>query len=439
MQDIVDVINRYFDEGLTPEEEEILFKKVAEDAELRNVFNQHLQLNMMTVRDASIITPPIETTEGIFKTLGFKIPNNTSRFKTGFTKIGISLAVLIFASLLSVTTISISELIQGNNVSETTITNIPKKANNSMKHLFNYSNNINNLENNNDNTSNIDKYNDNVSENTGSNKVGLTYSQKAQALLKSLYGKKSSDLQDEALSTENIDILTDTDNNTDETNKVFEVKNLLSAALPTTNNDYNINKITANNSNYALTAANSLTSSMEESLSEFNKIYGNSYSKPTYILLLNKAVVQNNKLSNISENNALWNNIDLSLSYNISQSHSIGASIGWKDFSQTFNRTIGKNQYQQQQVPMLFYGALLYAYDFSNIISTKNINPYIQVSAGGTSIGPIMGIDLGTNVNVYRNMGVSAAAGYNLLFYNVENKIYNSDKLGLKFGVFYGF
>ena len=441
MQDIIDIINRYFDEGLPQNEEEILFKELSDSQEVRNIFNQHLKLNITTFRDISNITPPIETTEEIFKTLGFSIPNNVythSKIKSGAIKIGVSLLILFFASLLSVTTIGISELIVGNKITaEKMLKNISKKTNNSMKYLFNYSNNI--------------KNNDDIkiNDNNENDLVGLTYKQKAQNLLKNIYGKnidnlnmKKSEFNDfnnvnseydnlnNNFSDNNVNNINNNSNNT-----LFELDNMLSASLK---NDYDILKNNYNNLNNSSLNSSLLTPN-ENSNNKIN--LNNIYikQKPTYIFLLNKAITQNSTLKNIEANNAFWNNLDFNLLYNINNYHSVGIIIGWKDFAQTFNRTIGNHKFKQQQIPMLFYGSLLYSYDFSNILSLNNFTPYLQASLGGTSIGPILGINLGTNVDIYRNFGLSLTSEYNILFYNVENTIYNSDKLGLKFGIFYGF
>jgi len=64
------LIHRFFDEGVSPDEEHILFSALAADPELRREFNQHLKISSFIKHDLSVTTPPAEVTGAVFTALG---------------------------------------------------------------------------------------------------------------------------------------------------------------------------------------------------------------------------------------------------------------------------------------------------------------------------------------------------------------------------------
>jgi hypothetical protein len=61
-----EMIHAYFDEGLDGFLEDVLFEKLAQSAELRREFTEHLRLHQIIQQDAAASTPPVDVTRAIF-------------------------------------------------------------------------------------------------------------------------------------------------------------------------------------------------------------------------------------------------------------------------------------------------------------------------------------------------------------------------------------
>ncbi len=431
MTKLIDDINKYFDEGLASEAEEVFFHKLAQSQEAREIFNQHLRLNIGVFHDATNIAPPIESTAYIFDKLGIALPaSNTmnTKIKKGSKKLLIALLILIFASLISIATLGVVEILRGNNAQQTIIENVSKQdRQHKLLHSF-----FNHIETDNSEVKELGT--------KGMNKIGqnLSRKQKSSKLLESIYGKQK---RDKAMSDKNLANV--------EENKIIlanknasldEIGNMSTLSL--TRENYMVDERLQDKETKSYFSKDLLTpisNNGNSHTSALEDIYHRENRYTTYRIALNKLFLQNGQIANIEANNALWNNASLSFSYNLSKSHTLGAELGWQDFSQNFSRKIGPNQFKQNQVPMFFYGRFLYSYNFSQLLTLDKLQPYLKLSIGGTSVGPIVGSEIGAYFNIYRNYGLILSGNFDMLFYNVENKIYNSDKFGLKLGAYYGF
>ena len=70
------IIHQYLDTGVDGSTEEMLFAKLANDEALRSEFNRQVQLHLIAQNDMNSISPPMDVTSGIFKSLGFEIPTH---------------------------------------------------------------------------------------------------------------------------------------------------------------------------------------------------------------------------------------------------------------------------------------------------------------------------------------------------------------------------
>lgn len=71
------LIHDYLDIGLDETKEQALFAELAVNPDLRYEFNSQVKLSNIANNDMNIISPPMETTNAIFSTLGFTIPNSS--------------------------------------------------------------------------------------------------------------------------------------------------------------------------------------------------------------------------------------------------------------------------------------------------------------------------------------------------------------------------
>lgn len=424
MKAITDDINRYFDEGLNSAEEENLFKELANSAEARDVFNQHLKLNMGMLRDAIMISSPAESTEYIFNKLGFSTPNSSNinkKLKKGSKKLLVAILILMFASLVSVTILGLFEALRGGDTSQPSLMQTIYDDNKIINSLFNLSDN-----------KNIEKNTENKVNKIGQ---GLTRKQKTQKLLEAIYGNPTGEqakLENET-GRESSELML-----ASKQNFLNEIDNILSLSLKKATP---ISSESILDTDKTFFSQNLLTPTDEQENDRLKKIEEDyiSTNKTIYNISLNKGLIQNSYMPEVQQTNSFWNNANLRFSYNLTDEHALGAEIGWKDFPQTFSRTIRQNTFNQQQFPMFLYGKFLYSYNLANLLTLEKIQPFTQLSLGGTSVGPIIGLDLGAYLNIYNNSGIVVSGNFDMLFYNVENKIYNSDKIGLKLGIFYGF
>ncbi len=87
----------------------------------------------------------------------------------------------------------------------------------------------------------------------------------------------------------------------------------------------------------------------------------------------------------------------------------------------------------------MIWFAATYRMTFKDVLVSHIFYPYAQLSAGGTSVGPITKLQGGVVWNVFAtvNINLGAEAGY--LFYNVNGNILTSNKIGFTGGVTIGF
>ncbi|MFC2130213.1 hypothetical protein ACFLSQ_02140 [Bacteroidota bacterium] len=70
------LIHEYLDGQLNMVREDVLFAELAQNSELRVDFNQQVQLQNVALSDMRTISPPADSTNVIFSSLGFAIPSN---------------------------------------------------------------------------------------------------------------------------------------------------------------------------------------------------------------------------------------------------------------------------------------------------------------------------------------------------------------------------
>ncbi|MFH1049642.1 MAG: hypothetical protein V1779_01785 [bacterium] len=69
------LIHEYLDSQLNAVNEDVLFAELAKNPDLRVEFNQQVQLQNVAMSDMRTISPPAESTNAIFTSLGFSIPS----------------------------------------------------------------------------------------------------------------------------------------------------------------------------------------------------------------------------------------------------------------------------------------------------------------------------------------------------------------------------
>jgi hypothetical protein len=141
--------------------------------------------------------------------------------------------------------------------------------------------------------------------------------------------------------------------------------------------------------------------------------------------------------SSIEANSLIYANTAFGASYKYTRNHNFGIEFGYENFSQQFTLEGGTLKYDQNPL-MLWYGGFWnYTPQALNIAGV--IQPYSQLFAGGTSVGPLVKAQAGISVNILRNVYLNIGAEYGMLIYKVENNYYNSRNIGGTMGLQFSF
>ncbi|MDT8324680.1 MAG: hypothetical protein RRA94_11240, partial [Bacteroidota bacterium] len=88
-----ELLHRFFDEGLEDSLEDVLFERMAVDAELRREFLQHQKLHHVIQEDVTGITTPSHVSQQLFMSLGLTPPDSSAPPAAGLGKrIGAAMA-----------------------------------------------------------------------------------------------------------------------------------------------------------------------------------------------------------------------------------------------------------------------------------------------------------------------------------------------------------
>ncbi len=104
-----DLIHKYFDEGLDGTSEDVLFERMANDADLRKEFAEHMKIHSFVKQDVMHITTPAVVTHGIFEQLGLHIPaveNAVGITATWFQRVGTAIAAYVPYAITALMTTS---------------------------------------------------------------------------------------------------------------------------------------------------------------------------------------------------------------------------------------------------------------------------------------------------------------------------------------------
>jgi hypothetical protein len=416
------MIHEYLDTGLNGAEEDALFQALAQDQSLRGEFEQQLSMMKIASNDMNNISPPIESTNAVFSSLGFSIPSDSTEapVSEGSRKPGASIfASASGVSILSVFSDNLSTLASvaiAATISTLLFMNFDMKLNSGNSELTgvtlaqNYYDDASHssipIVSSTDNTSN-ESSNQNYSENASNNYVA------------SIYTEDSNE--------NNSNIINETENNQ-------EISSL--------NNDL----VESNSSNVEKT-----TSSINQDISsngyarvKVNMI--NHDSQPVVPLSINRGnyveetgfAIELRGASN-TDQSELLNDMMIGVNFEIVDDlHAIGL-IGSEQYVVRTSNPLTPNEqvtYSNESMTSFNLG-LRYAPD--ELILSGLITPYVQITGGGLSDGFAMGAESGLMFNLNNTYSIMVGYGANYAKYNFESRLYNTSKNGINFGMRYSF
>lgn len=125
-------------------------------------------------------------------------------------------------------------------------------------------------------------------------------------------------------------------------------------------------------------------------------------------------------------------NSAVSLTYRLNESEEIGATVGQERFYQHFQEiAINNDTLDYQQNPLLFWGGITYRRQF--LRSTK-LNPWVQLMAGGTRIGPTARVGVGLQYQLTPVLRLFAGGELSGLLYSQSSEQHLASKYGLTYG-----
>ncbi|MDQ1267092.1 MAG: hypothetical protein QG635_2245 [Bacteroidota bacterium] len=448
-------IHEYFDGGLNDPEKDALFMKIGSDSGMRTEFEQQLRLQMIAQNDMNSITPPFESTNLIFSSLGFSIPANqnwggSSGIKpkdnalAKFWKRNLSMILTAFVASLvtALLFISYQDGIFGGGGSGSAVRNaIPlvssvenSDASKSNAGIDKHENVL--MQNNSENLIRIGTGNNSNIAKNGYTSGSRRYSGRNSNNASSKSGSGSSF----ALNNDNSG---DTGFDSDEIDGSGGNAGLLAIADANGSQVSTFGELSAKNSvrtkfspfdRYPEVTQSRYPLLAVDVLSLTRKIDSTKFSVNVFYLSSNS--VQDVGLPTNSDS---WlRNFGIGAYYKLSPSHSIGIEFGNESFSQQFITTQSGKPDNFRQNPNLFWYGIAYRFTIRDMFGDI-IQPFGQLFAGSAEVGALVKPELGMNLRLYQNVSMSAALHWGILIYNVEGNYYNSEKFGLTWGLNYSF
>lgn len=443
------LIHEYLDEGLDNVREETLFTALAANPEVREEFNKQVKLQMAAQSDMGSITPPIESTYGVFSSLGFSIPskeylnkfggngsNNPSKYaaalnfwKRNLTTMSIILILTSFSGYVGYKAATGGGIFGfGGEKSEISKENeIPI-------------------------TGSFDIYNDDItadknysdgdlhaSNSSGKNGIAQVSTESQNSSNASIAANKrrnitgasansNENLEKSGISNDGVILSDDLANGLpvvflSESGKMLQYDNKYAYGFGgSENNSAKTVKAVVINPGFGQFGETSSLPLLIPQIDETRFIF--------QVRGLNESF---NEPSALTDN--FKGNLSFAFYYKPDENHGLGIEAGWENFKQEFDRNIGGKEYKQSQNPMLFWYGLSYRYTAIDLLVPYIFFPYGQVFVGGASTGAVLRTQAGFQFRLHQN--VTFLFGYELRehYFKVDNNIYNSERHGMVYGI----
>lgn len=122
--------------------------------------------------------------------------------------------------------------------------------------------------------------------------------------------------------------------------------------------------------------------------------------------------------------------------YALADNHAAGIEFGRESFGQEYRQTFSGNGVTVRQNPTLWWGGASYRLEFSDMaLLPEMLYPYSQATIGMSEVGPLGRFLLGVRIIPEQRIVFSLGLEGSLLAYPVEKQWYSTTKLGLTYGV----
>ncbi|MFN8359435.1 MAG: hypothetical protein U0264_05915 [Candidatus Kapaibacterium sp.] len=127
-------------------------------------------------------------------------------------------------------------------------------------------------------------------------------------------------------------------------------------------------------------------------------------------------------------------NLSASVLYALSEHHALGLAGGREVFHQDFTRENGGQTFAYRQSPSLWWYGVAYRYSLGDV-GIKGVNPFAQGFIGWAQNGPIGKISTGIRYTPEERISFVLAAEGSLLVYPVGSTYFQTQKLGITYGM----
>ena len=149
----------------------------------------------------------------------------------------------------------------------------------------------------------------------------------------------------------------------------------------------------------------------------------------------------------VSQSDPWFHNMNIGALYALSDHHAIGLEGGQEAFPQTFSGIEGGRTVRYEQNPMAYWATAVYQFNGDALF--PHVHPFAQAQAGGAFgqsvdggmywLGPLARATLGIKLRPFERIAIVAGLEGTMLLYRFQGSWFDTNKIGLTYGVSYEF
>ncbi len=448
-----DLIYHFLDGEADVAQQKVLFDSLAEDEELQSEFNQAVELNNALSFDKMNLAPSAALTDNLFKKVGFSVGGATvsapiepiAATWTAMFLSRVSSLINRYATGTAAALVSASIIFSVYNIVETGLNKTDKNEDNTI---------VNSIVSSNTNTYKQNNY-----------PVSSSIESQTKAVAKT---KKSNNVFNNNIFNNNdnnefVNSLNTTKSNSTKQSGALNNNNDLNANEDALDNRLTSNTLASNNLETESALQDNKISQFETMRIEHSKVNSNIDNKLNSMqtfggfsinpLSMEFDNTENLNLSielggvsalnyypnrTVDESGAGLNNMNIAIKYNFNNNHSLGL-VGGKESLQMYEIEKNKKKYIFNKETSILWAGINYKYSLDKIESLYYVQPYSEITFGGTKYGPVSKGVLGVSYNMFSNFNLSLGFEWTTLVYSELNSIKATHKSGIVYKLSYNF
>ena len=156
------------------------------------------------------------------------------------------------------------------------------------------------------------------------------------------------------------------------------------------------------------------------------------------VQLRNVALRANPAPMTISQSEPWFRNLNVGLMYALAENHAIGIEGGQEAFPQNFNGIEDGGAVRYEQNPLAYWATAVYQFNGDALL--PHVHPFVQLQVGGAfRLGGLGRATAGLKFKPFDRIAIVLGAEGSLLVYKFQDTWFQTDKLGLTYGLAYDF